>query len=34
VAGERLTDTLIEVSEDPNGARIAEALRAQGFFLR
>ncbi len=34
VAGERLTETLVEVSEDPNSARIAEALRAQGFFLR
>ncbi len=31
---ERISDTVIEVNEDPTTVRIAEALRTQGFFLR
>jgi hypothetical protein len=34
IALERLTDTVLEVSEDPSTPRVAEALRLQGFFLR
>ena len=34
IAGERLNDTVLELSEDPSTPRIAEALRVQGFFLR
>lgn len=34
IAGERLNPTTLEVSEDPSTPRIAEALRAGGFFLR
>ncbi|HYC79297.1 MAG TPA: helicase-associated domain-containing protein [Planctomycetota bacterium] len=34
VAAERLNDVTLEVTEDPTAVRIAETLRAQGFFLR
>jgi hypothetical protein len=34
IAAERLNDTTLELKEDPSTAKIAEALRAQGFFLR
>ena len=34
IAGERLNDTVIELSEDPSNPRVAEALRGQSFFLR
>jgi hypothetical protein len=34
VAGERLSDTAIELNEDPTAMKIAEALRVEGFFLR
>jgi hypothetical protein len=34
IAGERLNDVTLEVGEDPTAVRIAETLRAQGFFLR
>lgn len=34
VCGERLNDTTVELTEDPSNARIAEALRSSGFFLR
>jgi len=34
IAGERFNDTVIELSEDPSTPRVAEALLAQGFFLR
>jgi hypothetical protein len=34
IAVERLNDTTLEVREDPASSRIAEVLRAQGFFLR
>jgi hypothetical protein len=34
IAGERLNDVVLEVTEDPTAVRISETLRAQGFFLR
>lgn len=34
IAGERFNDTVVELSEDPSTPRVAEALLAQGFFLR
>ncbi len=34
IAGERISATAIEVTEDPASPKIAEALRAAGFFLR
>ena len=34
IAGERLNDLVLELSEDPSTPRVAEALRVQGFFLR
>ena len=34
IAGERLSDTALELNEDPTATKIAEALRAEGFFLR
>ena len=34
IAGERLNDTVVELSEDPSNPRVAEALRGQSFFLR
>jgi len=34
IAGTRLNETVLELSEDPSTPRVAEALRTQGFFLR
>jgi hypothetical protein len=34
IAGERLSDVAIELSEDATAMKIAEALRTEGFFLR
>jgi hypothetical protein len=34
IAGERLNETTLELSEDPSTPRVAEALRSMGFFLR
>jgi hypothetical protein len=34
VAGDRLGDCALELNEDPTATKIAEALRAAGFFLR
>jgi hypothetical protein len=34
VAGERLSDTALELNEDPTAMKIAEALRSEGLFLR
>lgn len=34
IVAERLNDVTLEVTEDPTAVRIAETLRAQGFFLR
>ena len=34
VVGERLNETMVELTEDPSTPRIADALREAGFFLR
>ncbi len=34
IAGERLNEVTLEVSEDPTAVRISETLRSHGFFLR